>query len=71
MTQLKTLLIFLAVFIAGYLTSHYDNHLVKIQTTKSGDFILSKGHIYTVQELTHDTFYTDLKQETNNKRGLK
>lgn len=69
MNQMKTLLIFLAVFIAGYLTSHYDGHLVKIQSTRSGDFILSKGHLYQVLEVTHDNFYTDLKNEINNKRG--
>ena len=70
MTHIKTLLIFLSVFIAGYLTSHFDGHLVKIQSTKSGDFILSKGHLYQVLEITHDNFYTDLKHEINNKKGL-
>jgi hypothetical protein len=68
MTHIKTLLIFLAVFIAGYLTSHFDNHLVKIQSTKSGNFILSKGHLYQVLEITHDNFYDDLQQEIKAKR---
>lgn len=68
MTNIKTLSIFLAVFIAGYLTSHFDGHLVKIQATKSGNFILSNGHLYQVLEITHDNFYNDLQQEIKAKR---
>jgi len=61
----------LLIYLFGYITAQYDKDRNVIQSTKSGDFIIRNGHIYTVKELTHDTFYTDIKQEINNKRGLK
>ena len=60
----------LLIYLFGYITAQYDKDRNIIQSTKSGDFIIRNGHIYTVQELTHDNFYNDLKQEINNKRGL-
>ena len=60
----------LLIYMLGYITAQYDKNRNIIQSTKSGDFIIRNGHIYTVQELTHDNFYTDLKQEINNKKGV-
>jgi len=58
----------LLIYLFGYITAQYDKDRNIIHTTKSGDFILRNGHIYTVQELTSDNFYTDLKQEIKAKR---
>ena len=70
MKTIKTLTLLITFFLSGYLIAQYDNDRNIIQSTKSGDFIIRNGHIYIVQELTRDTFYTDLKHELNNKKGL-
>jgi riboflavin synthase alpha subunit len=70
MRAIKTIAVLITFFLAGYLIAQYDTNRNVIQSTKSGDFIIRNGHIYTVQELTHDNFYTDLKNEINNKKGV-
>ena len=70
MKAIKTIAALITFFLAGYLVAQFDKDRNVIQSTKSGDFIIRNGHIYTVQELTHDTFYSDLKRELNNKKGL-
>ena len=70
MKTIKTIAALITFFLAGYLVAQFDKDKNVIQSTKSGDFIIRNGHIYTVQELTHDTFYSDLKHELNNKKGL-
>ena len=58
----------LLIYLFGYITAQYDKDRNVINSTKSGDFIIRNGHIYIVQELTHDNFYSDLKQEIKAKR---
>ena len=58
----------LLIYLFGYITAQYDKDRNIIHSTKSGEFIIRNGHIYIVQELTHDNFYSDLKQEIKAKR---